>query len=193
MNWSQYFEEGLSVLLNSLTNSIMTQTVHWKPKYKEHHRKWNQTYQKKFTRMLVPQNQHQESCVEMKRYTSCYLMTWTNYRWDQLYLIYQQRLTKHFLSPLGKSKYPINCSKQFVNYVRKQTVSKSYQMVSFCVTFLFTNMPLHEIIDIILHIIYKERKSTPPFLNDKWKICYTYVQKIYLLVLTIKFLHRLME
>ena len=54
------------------------------------------------------------------------------------------------LPPLSKSNYTINSTKQFVNHMRKQKVSDGYQMVSFGVASLFTNVPLDETIQIIL-------------------------------------------
>ena len=48
------------------------------------------------------------------------------------------------LLPLSKSNYTINRTKQFVNHIRKQKVQDGYQMVSFDVTSLFTNVPLDE-------------------------------------------------
>ena len=58
------------------------------------------------------------------------------------------------LSPLGKSKYTINNSKQFAKCIKKQKVPDGYQMVSFDVTSLFTNVPLSDTIDLILRRIY---------------------------------------
>ena len=63
------------------------------------------------------------------------------------------------LSPLSKSNYTINSTKQFVNHIRKQKVPDGYQMVSFDVTSLFTNVPLDETIEIILRTpIFRKKK-----------------------------------
>ena len=66
-------------------------------------------------------------------------------------------LTK-LLSPLSKSNYTINSTKQFVNHIRKQKVPDGYHIVSFDVTSLFTNVPLDETIEIILRRVYIDKE-----------------------------------
>ena len=43
--------------------------------------------------------------------------------------------------------------------LKKQKIPPGYQMVSFDVVSLFTNVPLEEIIDIIIKIIYDENET----------------------------------
>ena len=62
------------------------------------------------------------------------------------------------LTPLGKSKYTMENTKEFVEKIRTLKVPKGYVMVSFDVVSLFTNVPLDKTIDIILRKIYKEKK-----------------------------------
>ena len=62
------------------------------------------------------------------------------------------------LSPLSKSNYTKNSTKQFVNHIRKQKVQDGYQMVSFDVTSHFTNVPLDETIEIILRRVYIDQE-----------------------------------
>ena len=62
------------------------------------------------------------------------------------------------LSPLSKSNYTINSTKQFVNYIRKQKVPGGYQMMSFDVTSIFTNAPLEETIEITLQKVYIDQE-----------------------------------
>ena len=47
----------------------------------------------------------------------------------------------NLLAPLGKSKYTITNTKEFVKYIQKQKVRDGYKMVSFDVVSLFTNVP----------------------------------------------------
>ena len=67
------------------------------------------------------------------------------------------------LSPFSKSNYAINSTKQFVNHIRKQKVPDGYQMVSFDVTSLFTNVPLDETIEIILRRVYIDQEINTNF------------------------------
>ena len=46
------------------------------------------------------------------------------------------------LARLSKSKFTINNTKEFVGYIQKQKVSDGYELVSFDVASLFTNVPL---------------------------------------------------
>ena len=50
-------------------------------------------------------------------------------------------LDRILLAPLGKSKYTITNTKEFVKYIQKQKVPDGYKMVSFDVVSLFTNVP----------------------------------------------------
>ena len=61
------------------------------------------------------------------------------------------------LSPLSKSNYTINRTKQFVNHIRKQKVPDGYHIVLFDVTSLFTNVPLDETIVPLDEFMYKKR------------------------------------
>ena len=61
------------------------------------------------------------------------------------------------LSPLAKSKYTIENTKDFVTRIRKMKVPEGYKMISFDVVSLFTNVPVKETIDIILRKVYDEK------------------------------------
>ena len=67
------------------------------------------------------------------------------------------------LAPLGKSDYTVSNTSEFVNKMRKVTVPKEYQMITFDVKSLFTNVPLEETIKIILDKIYEEKLISVPF------------------------------
>ena len=56
----------------------------------------------------------------------------------------------HLLAPLGKSKYTVSSTKEFISKIRNITPPEGYQMISFDVVSLFTNVPLEKTIDIIL-------------------------------------------
>ena len=62
------------------------------------------------------------------------------------------------LTPLGRSKYTMENTKEFVEKIQKIKVPKGHVMVSFDVVSLFTNVPLDKTIDIILRKIYTEKK-----------------------------------
>ena len=62
------------------------------------------------------------------------------------------------LSPLGKSEYSLQSTKEFVQKVRRTKAPKGMKMISFDVVSLFTNVPLQRTIDIILRKVYKEKK-----------------------------------
>ena len=67
------------------------------------------------------------------------------------------RYLGELLSPLGKSKYTVESTTDFVNKIKKLHVSRGYQMISFDVVSLFTNVPLNQTIDIILRNVYDEK------------------------------------
>ena len=50
------------------------------------------------------------------------------------------------LKPLGQSQYTMKSSKSFIKTLKKQNIPPGYQMVSFDVVSLFTNLPLEETI-----------------------------------------------
>ena len=62
------------------------------------------------------------------------------------------------LKPLGQSQYTIKISKSFIKTLKKQKIPPGYQMVSFDVVSLFTNVPLEETINIIIKRIYHKNE-----------------------------------
>ena len=101
-------------------------------------------------------------------------------------------------SPLSKSEYTINNTKQFVNYIGKQKIPDGYRMVSSLVTSLFTNLPLKETFEIILRRIYMNKeintnipKSEMRELLTTFFDYYICVQKTSILV-TMKYTYKLM-
>lgn len=66
-------------------------------------------------------------------------------------------LAKHLaklLSPLGKSEYTIESTKDFVSQLKKQRKPRHHKMISFDVSALFTSVPLDYTIDIVMRRIY---------------------------------------
>ena len=62
------------------------------------------------------------------------------------------------LKPLGQSQYTIKNSKSLIKTLKKQKIPPEYQMVSFDVVSLFTNVPLEETINIIIKRIYDKNE-----------------------------------
>ena len=60
------------------------------------------------------------------------------------------------LKPLGQSQYTIKSSKSFMKTLNKEKIPPEYQMVSFDVVSLFTNVTLEETTYIITKRIYDE-------------------------------------
>ena len=70
------------------------------------------------------------------------------------------RYLAKILSPLSRSQYTVESSNKFVNVIKQQVLPSSYELVSFDVKSLFTNVPLDRTIDIILKRIYDKHEIT---------------------------------
>ena len=66
-------------------------------------------------------------------------------------------LTK-LLAPLRESEYIIKSTKEFIGKVKSKEVPNGYQIVSFDVKSLFTNVLLDQTIDIVLRKIYDKHE-----------------------------------
>ena len=64
------------------------------------------------------------------------------------------------LKLLGQSQYTIKSSKSFMKTLKKQKIPPVYQIVSFGVVSLFSNVPLEETINIIKRIYNKNEINT---------------------------------
>ena len=64
----------------------------------------------------------------------------------------------HFLAPLSVSEYTVKNTQEFITFTKNVIVPDDYELVSFDVTSLFTNVPLKETIDIILKKIYVSKE-----------------------------------
>ena len=92
------------------------------------------------------------------------------------------------LAPLTKSEYTINSTKEFISYTKKLKVGKEYEMISFDVSNLFTNVPLELTIDLILKKVYQKKmiktKLRKGELKELLEVCtkemhFTFDGKIY--------------
>ena len=77
-------------------------------------------------------------------------------------------LTK-LLSPLSKSQYTVQSTKELINHIKKQKVPSSYKMISFNVILLFTNVSRDATIDIILKRIYERKEINTSFTKQELK------------------------
>ena len=62
------------------------------------------------------------------------------------------------LKPQGQSQYSIKSSKWLIKTLKKQMIPPGYQMVSFEVVSLFTNVPLEETVNIRIKRIYDKNE-----------------------------------
>ena len=62
------------------------------------------------------------------------------------------------LSPLRKSQYTFNSTKEFIDMIMKETVPSSNKMISFDVSLLFTMVPLDYTIDLTLKRIFGDKE-----------------------------------
>ena len=62
------------------------------------------------------------------------------------------------LTPLTKSQYNILSTDDFIQKIKSERIPKRFKMISFDVKNLFTNMLLHQTIEILLSKVYQEKK-----------------------------------
>ena len=62
------------------------------------------------------------------------------------------------LSALSKSEYTVNNNLGFINYIKTISIPSDHKLISFDVKSLFTNVPLHFSIDLILKRIYEDNE-----------------------------------
>ena len=62
------------------------------------------------------------------------------------------------LAPLGNSQNTVSSTDEFVSKLREITPPDGYEMISFDVVSLFTNVPLEKTIDIIMKKVYQEKR-----------------------------------
>ena len=73
------------------------------------------------------------------------------------------------LAPLRKSGYTIKSTKDFIQKLKAKEVPNGYQIVSFDVKSLFTNVPLDRTIDIVLRRIYDKHELQTSITRSEMK------------------------
>ena len=73
------------------------------------------------------------------------------------------------LAPLGQSTYTVNSTQEFISKIKNKKVPPGYQMFSFDVKSLFTNVPLAESIDIVLDKVFVDKVLKVPFTRPELK------------------------
>ena len=101
------------------------------------------------------------------------------------------QLAKHLskvLSPLRESEHSIKSTNDFIRQINKELIPAGYEMVSFDVEWLFTNVPLNRTIDLILRRIYDHKELETSITKSEMKemptLCtknvhFTYNRKIF--------------
>ena len=62
------------------------------------------------------------------------------------------------LSPLSHSEYTIKSTKNFIENIKNRKIPRNYEMISFDVKSLFTNVPLEKTIQIILKRVFVDKE-----------------------------------
>ena len=73
------------------------------------------------------------------------------------------------LSPLTKSEYTVESTKDFISSLNDVNIGQDYDMVSFDVSSLFTNVPLDHTINLILDQVYKKKRIKTKLKRDEMK------------------------
>ena len=87
------------------------------------------------------------------------------------------------LTPLTKSQYNILSADDSIQKIKSERIPKGFQIIYFDVKNLFTNVPLHQTIEIILSKVYQKNKiktSTPKtILRELLYLCTKEVHSIF--------------
>ena len=105
------------------------------------------------------------------------------------------QLTKYLaklLSPLRKSQYTVNSTKEFIDMIKNERISSAYQITLFNVSSLFPTVPLDYTIDLALKRICDDKEFKPKLVERIWKICYCYVPGTLISLLKIIFTNKKM-
>ena len=81
----------------------------------------------------------------------------------------QAKNLAQILKPLEKSQYTTKSSKSFIKTLKIQKIPPGYQMVSFDVVSLFTNVHLEVTINIIIKIIYNKNEINTNMTTQEMK------------------------
>ena len=91
------------------------------------------------------------------------------------------------LTTLTKSQYIILSTDDFIQKINSERIPKGFKMISFDVKNLFTNVPPHQTIEIILSKAYQENKIKHQFLKAFLDNFCIYVQKKFTFCLMTRF------
>ena len=144
------------------------------------------------TKNYIQQVHPQESFMELQSYIN-YLLTLINYLSNINTATYHlaEQLSK-VLSPLRESEHNIKSTNDFIRQIKKEPIPTGYEMVSFDVKSLFTNVPLDRTIDIILRRIYDHKELEKSITKSEMKEMLTLCTKISILHTVERFLYKLM-
>ena len=73
------------------------------------------------------------------------------------------------MAPLRESQCSIKSTKDFISDIKNKKVPNGFQMVSFYVKSLFTNLPLDQIIQLILKRIYEKHEISTNITKQEMK------------------------
>ena len=79
------------------------------------------------------------------------------------------RYLSELLSPLGKSNYTVDSTKEFVERIKTLRIPNDHVMISFDVVSLFTNVPLNRTIEIILKKVYDDKLIRTKIKRDEMR------------------------
>ena len=88
------------------------------------------------------------------------------------------------LAPVRESEYIIKSTRDFIGKAKAKERSNGYQMISFDVKSLFTNVPIDRTIDIILRRIYDKHELQTSTTRSEMKELLTSCKKMFNLRLT---------
>ena len=75
----------------------------------------------------------------------------------------------HLLSPLSQGEFTVKSTKHFMSKVKQMELHESYQIISFDVKPLFTNVPLNGTIDILLRRVYIDSETNTNLMKKELK------------------------
>ena len=79
--------------------------------------------------------------------------------------------TSKYLAKLSltKSEYMVESTKDFISSLNNVNIEQDYDMLSFDISSLFTNLPLDHTINLILDQVYKKKKIKTKLKRDEMK------------------------
>ena len=103
------------------------------------------------------------------------------------------KFLKTLLTPLTKSQYNVLSTDDFIQKVRNERIPKGFKMITFDVKSVFTNVPLHQTVEIICRKFTRKRKLKHQFLKTFLENFCIYAQKKFTLCLMTRFTSKATE